>query len=258
MQISLVDAFIAIFIILGGVVGFRNGAIKEGTKFLGTFIVLVISFLLKDNLMVMLYENLPFFNFFGIIRGLDAINILFYQLVSFIFVFTLLMFLLKVLLVITGLIEWLLKLTVFFSFPSKIIGIFVGAIEFYVYVFIVLYILNMPVFNLSYVSESRFGETILKNTPILSTMVDDTVNVYSDVWNIIKNRENKSNKEVNTLVLATLLDNKLVSVDSAKKLVDANKIIISDPNILNEYEDDGNFYDKIKDKYSEIGGYNNG
>ena len=80
MQISLVDAFIAIFIILGGVVGFRNGAIKEGTKFLGTFIVLVISFLLKDNLMVMLYENLPFFNFFGIIRGLDAINILFYHL----------------------------------------------------------------------------------------------------------------------------------------------------------------------------------
>ena len=47
---------------------------------------------------------------------------------------------------------------------------------------------------------------------ILSITDHDTVDVYSDVWNIIKNREDKSNKEVNTLVLATLLDNELEKV----------------------------------------------
>lgn len=252
MSISIVDAFIVLFIVLGGIVGYKHGAIREGTKFVGIIVVLIISFLLKDNLMVLLYENLPFFNFFGLIRGIDAVNILFYQLISFLFIFLALTFILRVLIVITGLVEWLLKLTVFFSVPSKFIGIFVGALEYYVYVFIVLYVLNMPVFNLTYVNESSFGNSILNNTPILSGMIDDTVNVYTDVWNIIKNRDDRPAKEVNTLVLATLLDNKLITIDSAKKLVESNKIIISDPTILDEYEDNVSFYEKIKDRYGIV------
>lgn len=249
MSISLVDAFVVLFIIMGCIVGFKNGAIKEGTKFIGLFVVIVISFMLKDTLMVLFYENLPFFNFFGIIRGLDAINILFYQLLSFIVIFTAFMFILKVLVVITGLVEWLLKMTVFLSIPSKIIGLFVGALEFYVYLFIALYILNMPIFNLTFVSESKFGSQILENTPVLSGLVDDTVEVYSDVWNIIKNREDRSNKEVNSLVLATLLDNKLITIESARKLVESNKIIIEDNSLLDQYQDDGTFYDKLKERY---------
>lgn len=250
MSISIVDAFVVLFIILGGIVGFKRGVIREGVNFVGIIVVFVISFLFKDSLMVMLYENLPFFNFFGPISGLDAINVLFYQFLSFLFIFILLYFILRVLLVITGLIEFLLKITIFFSLPSKILGIFVGALEYYVYVFIVLYILNMPALNLSFVNESKFGNSILTNTPVLSGMVDDTVTVYTDVWNIIRNRKNRSNKEVNTLVLATLLDNKLITVDSAKKLVEANKIIITDPSILDEYEDDGNWLDNMQDRYN--------
>ena len=80
MSIGLVDLIIIIVIALGAIVGFKNGIIKEGTKFIGFFAIVLISFLLKDTLTVALYENLPFFNFFGLIKGLDAINILFYQL----------------------------------------------------------------------------------------------------------------------------------------------------------------------------------
>ena len=94
------------------------------------------------------------------------------------------------------------------------------------------------------------GNKILENTPILSDLVGDTVSVYSDVWEIIKNREDKDNKEINTLVLGSLLDHKLITIESAKKLVDANKIIISDTTILDQYENNGNFYDYLKEKYS--------
>ena len=250
MIISIVDAFIILFILLGGVVGYKNGAIKEGMQFIGILVIVIVSFLLKDKLMVVLYENLPFFDFFGFIKGISAINILFYQLVSFLIIFSALTFLLKVLIVITGFIEWMLKLTVFLKIPSKILGIFVGALEFYVYTFLILYILNMPIFNLSYVAESKYGETILKNTPILSSMVDDTVKAYSDVWNILKEKDDKTNTEINTLVLATLLDNKLITIDSAKKLVESNKIIITDKSILDNYEDNGNFYDEIRRIYN--------
>ena len=249
MSISFVDLIIIIVITLGGIVGFKNGAIKEGTKFLGFFIIVIISFLLKDKLMVAMYENLPFFNFFGIIRGLDAINILLYQMVSFLVIFIALLFILKVLVVITGLVELLVKMTVFLSFPSKILGAAIGVIEFYIYVFIVLYILNTPFLNLKYINDSMMGNKILKDTPILSELVDDTVTVYSDVWTIIRNKEEKTNAEVNTLVLASLLDNRLITIESAKKLVEANKIIITDKSILDNYDENNSFLEYLKDKY---------
>lgn len=249
MSVSIVDIFIVLFIIMGGIIGFKHGAIREGTKFIGLFVIIIVSFILKDKLMVMLYENLPFFNFFGLIKGIDAINVLFYQLISFLVIFAAFMFVLKVLIVITGLVEWILKMTVFLSLPSKLIGIFVGALEYYVYVFIVLYVLNMPIFNLSYVSESNFGTEILEHTPILSGLVDNTVQVYSEVWDIIQNRKGKSDKEVNTLVLVTLLDNKLITVDSAKKLVESNKIIITDDTLLEQYEQESNLFYRLKEEY---------
>ena len=249
MSIGLVDLIIIITIALGAVVGFKNGVIKEATKFIGLFVVIIVSFLLKDQLMVILYENLPFFNFFGMIKGIDAINILFYQLVSFLIIFIALMFLLKVLVVITGLVEVLVKMTVFLSLPSKILGAIVGAIEFYVYLFIILYVLNMPVFNLTYVNNSEFGQKILNDTPILSDLVDDTVSVYKDVWVIIKNKDNKDSKEINTLVLASLLDHRLITIDSARQLVRSNKIIINDETILDNYNENISFYDYLKENY---------
>ena len=245
MDVSLIDGIILLFIVLGAIVGFKNGAIKEVTKFVGLFAVIIIAFILKDKLMVLLYENLPFFNFFGLIKGLDAINILFYQLISFLIIFVALMFVLKVLVVITGLVEWLLKMTIFLSIPSKIIGLFVGALEYYVYLFIVLYILNMPVFGLTFVSESKVGMVMLEETPILSNLVDDTVNVYSDVWSVIRNRGSLTNKQVNTFVLATLLDNKLITIESAKKLVESNYIVIEDKAILDRYKEGQSFFEEI-------------
>ena len=250
MNIELVDLIIIIMIALGALVGFKNGVIKEGTKFIGLLIVIIVAFLLKDRLMIAMYENLPFFNFFGLIKGIDAINILFYQLLSFLIILIALLFILKVLVVITGLVEVLVKMTVFLSLPSKILGAIVGAIEFYVYIFIALYILNMPILNLKYVNDSVIGTKILSDTPILSELVDDTVSVYSDVWKIIKNKEGKENKEINTLVLASLLDHKLITIESAKKLVESNKISITDNNILNNYNENNNFYDYIKEKYN--------
>lgn len=242
---SIVDIIIILMIIMGAIVGFRNGVIKTGTRFIGLFVIIIISFILKDKLMVLMYENLPFFDFFGIIKGIDAINILFYQLVSFLVIFAALMFVLRVLIVVTGMVEWLLKMTVFLSIPSKILGLFLGALEYYVYLFMALYILNMPVFGLTLVSDSSMGMFILEKTPILSELVDDTVKAYSDVWNVVKNRGDLSNKEINTYVLATLLDNKLISIESARKLVESNYIILEDNSILDNYKEEESFFESI-------------
>ena len=67
MSISIVDAFIAVFIILGGLIGYKNGFIKEGIQLIGIIIITIVSFIFKDYLMVIMYDNLPFFHFFGIV-----------------------------------------------------------------------------------------------------------------------------------------------------------------------------------------------
>jgi len=232
---NIVDIIIILMIILGAVVGFKQGAIKKTTSFLGTFIVVVVSFILKNPLSVLMYENLPFFNFGGFIKGIDVINILVYELLAFIIVAAALTFILKVFIMITGLIEKLLKMTVFLSIPSKILGIFVGALEHFVYVFLVLVFLNLPAFNIPIIKESNFANKILNNTPILSSLVGTTVDTYTEVYNVLHNNKTMSEVEINEKILDLYLEKEVITVDSAQKLIDMNKIYIEDTSILDKY-----------------------
>ncbi len=232
---QIVDIIIVLMIILGAVVGFKEGVIKKTTSFLGTFLVVIVAFKLKNPLSVLMYENLPFFKFGGFIKGIDVINILVYELIAFLIVAIALTFILKVLLTITGLIEKLLKMTIFLSIPSKILGIFVGALEYFVYVFLILVFLNLPAFNIKIVKESEYANKILNNTPVLSNLVGTTVETYTEVYNIMHERKDLSEVQINEQVLDLLLDKKVVTVDSADKLIKMNKIYIENTSILDKY-----------------------
>lgn len=232
---NIVDIIIILMILLGAVVGFKEGAIKRLTSFLGTFLVFIIAFVLKNPLSVIMYENLPFFKFGGFIKGIDIINVLVYELLAFAVVAIALGFVLKILITITGLIEKLLKMTVFLSIPSKILGIFVGAIEHFVYVFLALVFLNLPAFNIEIVKDSSLSNKILNNTPILSSIVGDTVDTYTEVYNIMHDNKTMSDLEINERVLDLLLEKGVITVDSAQKLIDMNKIYIEDVSILDKY-----------------------
>lgn len=229
---TLVDIIILILIVLGAIGGFKAGAIKKITDFIGTFIIIILAFYLKNYLSVIMYENLPFFDFGGLIKGIQVVNILFYEVLAFIIVFAFLLIVLRLLLMITGLIEKILKATIILSIPSKILGIFVGMIEMYVYVFIALVFLSLPVFNISYVKESKIANFMLNDTPILSSMAEDIVGTYSEVYELIDNKANKTNEEVNTEILKVLLEREVITKKSARKLVDKNKLHLSDNTIL--------------------------
>ena len=216
---QIVDIIIILMIILGAVVGFKEGFIKKTTSFLGTFLVIVVAYSLKNPVSVLMYENLPFFEFGGIIKGIGVINILVYELLAFLIVAAALMFVLRILIGLTGIVEKLLKMTIFLSIPSKILGIFVGALEYYVYIFLILVFLNLPAFNITIVKESSYADKILHNTPVLSDMVGTTVDTYTEVYNIMHDKNNMTNTEVNQKVLELFLEKKVITVDSAQKLL---------------------------------------
>mgnify|MGYP001149596223 FL=1 len=216
---NVVDVVIVVLLILGGVAGFKAGVIKKLTDFLGMFAVVILAFYLKNYISVIMYENLPFFNFFGLINGINALNILLYEVIAFLVIFILLLFVLKVILLATGLIEKILKATVILSIPSKILGIIVGVIEMYVYIFLVLVIATLPVFDSSFLKDSKMANYILDNTLVLSNVSNEITDIYGDVYDIIDNRKDKSNEEMNEEILKVLIDKKVVTKESAKKLL---------------------------------------
>lgn len=229
---NVVDVIIIALLILGGVAGFKAGVIKKLTDFIGMFVVIILAFYLKNYISVIMYENLPFFNFFGLINGIDTLNILLYEVIAFLVIFIALLFVLKVVLMLTGLVEKILKATVILSIPSKLLGIVVGVIEMYVYLFLILVIVSLPIFDSSFLKDSKMNNFILNNTPVLSDVSEEIIDIYGDVYNIIDNRKNKTNEQLNEEILKVLIDKKVVTKESAKKLVDKNKIHINDKSIV--------------------------
>lgn len=229
---NVVDVIIIALLIVGGVAGFKAGVIKKLTDFIGMFVVIILAFYLKNYISVIMYENLPFFNFFGLINGIDALNILLYEVIAFLVIFIALLFVLKVVLMLTGLVEKILKATVILSIPSKLLGIVVGVIEMYVYLFLILVIVSLPIFDSSFLKNSKMNNFILNNTPVLSSVSEEIIDIYGDVYNIIDNRKGKTNEQLNEEILRVLIDKKVVTKESAKKLVDRNKVHINDKSIV--------------------------
>lgn len=235
MNITIVDAIILLIILLGGVIGFKEGVIKELTSIIGLVIVVIVSFSLKNYLSVLFYENLPFFNFWGIFKGIQVLNIVFYEMLAFIIITSLLTVVYRILLSITGLIEKILKATIILSIPSKILGFIVGLIEYYIWVYIALFILTLPVINLKSIYESKTANFIMEKTPFLSKYTEKTLKIYNDLYEIIDNRENKTNEKVNEEAMNLMLKHEIITKKSAKKLIDSNKVLVEDEHFLDNY-----------------------
>lgn len=234
-SLSFVDAIILLVILLGGVIGFKEGVIKRLTSVIGLVVVVILSFMLKNFVSVLFYENLPFFNLWGIFKGIQVVNIIFYEVLAFIIVSSVLMLVYRVLLMITGIVEKILKATIILSIPSKILGFFVGLIENYIWVYIVLFIFTLPVFNINDIYNSKVAMFILKETPVLSKYTGKTVEIYQEIYDVIDNKGNKSTEEVNKEALDVMLKYEIITVESADKLIEKNKIEIKDKNFIDKY-----------------------
>lgn len=235
---SIIDVVIVLLLLFGAVVGFKQGAFKKLVTFVGTFAIIVIAFKMKNDLSVLFYENLPFFEFWGDFRGVQVLNIILYEVLAFLVVFSLLFVILRIVIVVTGLAELLLKATIFLAIPSKILGIFVGIVEYYVYVFIILFVISLPVLNLIDLSKSQLANVILYESPILSGLADDTVEIYTEVYDIIDNRGEKDYKELNQEVLEFMLEKDAITYENAKDLIDRNKIFVENADFIEKYKEE--------------------
>ncbi len=234
---SIADVIIILAILMGAVVGFKRGLTTQLVSTIGIILVIVLAFILKNPVSKFMYENLPFFDFGGLLKGLPVLNIFVYELIAFILVLSILAILLKLLLKVTKIFEFLLKLTVVLSIPSKIGGALVGMIENFIFVFIVLYILNLPIFDFSI--NSKYQDKILNNTPILSQMVDKSVKVIDEFSDLKEKYEKEDNSnEFNRETLELFLKYDVIDVDAVETLVKKDKLKIKNADeIIKKYKE---------------------
>ena len=125
-------------------------------------------------------------------------------------------------------IEKILKATIILSIPSKILGFIVGLIESYIWVYIVLFILTLPIINLKDIYTSKVANYIMEETPYLSKYTGKTVKIYNDLYEVIDNKGNKTNKQINEEAMDLMLKYDIITPESAEKLIDKNKVSVSD------------------------------
>lgn len=180
MKIS--EIVIIIIILLGALIGFKKGAIKEIFELVGTISIIIIAYLLKGYLASLLIKLLPFFNFKGYV-GLYSINFLIYDVISFIIIFVLLYCILNILINLAGFIDKLINLSVIFALPSKIIGLVLGMVNALVFIFLLCYIAMQIPHTQKYVMESKVSTSILERTPIVNVVCSKGILVSEDVYN---------------------------------------------------------------------------
>ena len=214
---SMFSAILLLIVLFYGVYGFKRGVIKTGVSLVGTIAILVISYVFKDYLASILMKHLPFFNFGGIFNGISSINILMYEMISFMFIFIILYCILNILLSLSGFIEKLLKMTIILAIPSKILGAILGLIE--------GIIIHIPATE-EYVMNSKTSIVLLERTPFIGEMALKTTLALEEINNDLKEVKTEDDIEkANLKVLHTLIYYKLIDQKDAQKLIDDKKIV---------------------------------
>ena len=223
---TAVDILIILFLALGAYAGWRKGLIKSLVSIIGLIAIIIISYALKTNLANFLIDKFPFFNFPGM-AGLTSINVLIYNIISFVVIFVLLYCILNIVLAITGFVDTLLKFTVIWIIPSKIGGAIVNFVEAWLFVYLVLFVLGSFGISSGFIVDSKVSNFILDHTPVVGTMLKDartTIKEVAEEFVTYSKDEEKTTDDLNLRILQIEILNGLITKEKAQELIDTGKV----------------------------------
>lgn len=236
---NILDIAIVLVLIMSAIIGFKRGAIKEIVSLVGIIIVFILAFSLKGVLGNVLCKWLPFFNFAGNLEGVTVLNILLYQLIAFLIIYSLLFSVYMIVVKISGIVQKLVHMTVILWLPSKVIGAVVAFITGYVMVFVVLLALLIPLKDTDIFKNSKFANYIVYDTPILASSSENISTSINEIYELGEDlsKGDISKNEANVKTMDILLKYKVVSAETARELVVLDKL------------DDISGLDKVIEKY---------
>lgn len=237
---NIFDIGIILFIIMFAITGLKQGLIKSTVSLVGMILVFVIAFYLKGPFGSLLCKYLPFFNFSGNLEGLVSINILIYQLLAFIIIISVLLSIYAILTGLSKFIQKLINATIILKLPSAIGGFVIGLIEGYLFTFIILLLLVLPLKNFDLFSKSSLVNTILYKTPIISSSSSNITTSIEDIYNVADKSINKkiSTNEANLEIIDTMIKYNITSAHTVEQLIVLDKLdsISGLDKVINKYK----------------------
>lgn len=223
---NILDIGIVLILIMSAIIGFKRGAIKEIVSLVGIIIVFIVAFAFKGVLGNVLCKWLPFFNFAGNLEGVTVLNILLYQLIAFLIIYSLLFSIYMIVMKISGVVQKLVHMTVILWLPSKIIGAVVAFITGYVMVFVVLLALLIPLKDTDMFKESKFANYVVYDTPILAGSAENISRSINEVYTLGEDlsKGDISKNEANLETMDILLKYKIVSPETVRQLIVLDKL----------------------------------
>ena len=237
---NILDIVIVLILIMSAIIGFKRGAIKEIVSLVGIIVVFIVSFSLKGVLGNVLCKWLPFFNFAGNLEGITVLNILLYQLIAFLIIYSLLFSVYMIVMKISGIVQKIVHMTIILWLPSKLIGAVVAFITGYVMVFVVLLALLIPLKDTDMFRASKFANYIVYDTPILASSSENISTSINEIYTLGEDLStgeiNKNQANLETMDI--LLKYKIVSPKTARELLALDKLdsIIGLEKVIEKYE----------------------
>ena len=225
-MLNIFDIGIILVLISFIVVGFKKGVIKELVSLVGIIIVFILSWNLKGYIGDFLCLNLPFIEFKGAISNISSLNIMMYQMIAFIVVFSLLLGIYSISLKISRIVQKFVNMTLVLWIPSKILGAVVSFIKGYLILFIIFVFLMIPLGNYSIFKESTFIDIILNKTPIVSKHTSSFTKPISEIIDLSKKVNNKkiTAKEANKRAISIMINYDVVDKNTVEKLYEKKKL----------------------------------
>ena len=224
-MMNIIDAVVILFLALGAVIGFKKGFIKTMVTLIGTIIVIIISYKLKDPIAGFMFKYLPFFDFTGIYQGITVLNILIYKAIAFLLVFVFLYAILGIIINVSGIVEKILNATIILGALSKVLGAIAGLLEMIAFICVVLFALVQ--FNLTseLVLQSKVGRKILDKTPLISKTLSPSIAAIEEIYGLHEKYENEKDKsKFNEEAIAVLKKYDIVTKKQIEELIKSGKL----------------------------------
>ncbi len=235
--ISLIIAIvIVIFLVFEVINGYKKGFLESGIILLGSIILIIGSYILKNPLSVYLYTHLPFFKFDGLFRGISALNIIVYEVIAFIIVFAVLYAIYKVILLITKIADKILSLIFIIGIPNKILGAILGFLQGVVILYFVIAIFKIGSNVMGFEMRPSLADVVVE-IPVLKQTFGPSLSSLDEITAMAKDFEHTKDKdEFNKEAIDILLKYEVISEENLQILIDKEKIKIYDNEVIDDKE----------------------
>lgn len=223
---NIFDIGIILLLIMFAIVGWKQGIIKEAISLVGLIIIFIVAFTFKEEIGNVLCKYLPFFEFSGNLKGLVSLNILIYQMIGFIMIYSVLYAIYQIVLKISGIFQKIINWTLILAFPSKMGGALIGLLEGYIIAFAVLLVAIVPLKDFTIIKESKMTNFIIEKTPILSSYTSETSETVTDIYTLVDDLASKklTVNEANLEIIDTMIEYDIVSKKTVEQLVVLDKL----------------------------------